>query len=223
MLAWNPSGYGPWNQELAFTTEVPDPAASTPHPVGPSGSLSSLSPTYTWERVADAVLYRLSISSTGNPLTDSWFTPSALNCVSEAAQCAITRNVASNGDAQWKVQAWTAIGYGSWSNTMSVSFGVFPAPQTPNPLSPDGTSGASPTLTWTSSDHVVYYYVRVDDVNGNRVDRWLTPTQVGCANGGTCTFSPSVLLNAGPASWRLLAWNPSGYSSWSNPVTFTVQ
>jgi hypothetical protein len=84
------------------------------------------------------------------------------------------------------------------------------------------TPPAPPTFTWTASDNVVYYYIHVDDVTGNRVARWLTPDQVGCASGGTCTYSPGVVLNRGEAQWRVLAWNPSGYSSWSATLLFAV-
>lgn len=223
MLGWSPAGYGSWNQEVSFLADVADLAVPAPLPVGPSGTLWSLTPTYTWERVSDSVLYRFSISNNGLPFVDSWYTPSALNCVSAAAQCAFTSQVTSNGSAQWKVQAWTINGHGTSSGTTSVTFAVFPAPRTPSPLAPIGTSGTSPTFSWTASDNVVYYYVRADDVTGNRVDRWLTPAQLGCTSGGTCAFSPGVVLNLGSAQWKVLAWNPSGYSQWSNTVSFAVQ
>jgi hypothetical protein len=45
---------------------------------------------------------------------------------------------------------------------------------------------------------------------------------VGCASGGTCSYSPSVALSTGTAEWRVLAWNPTGYSSWSSTLLFTV-
>ena len=93
----------------------------------------------------------------------------------------------------------------------------------PERLAPDGPTGPSPTFTWTASENVTYYYIRVSDVAGTRVDQWLTPIQVGCSSGsGTCTFSPAVVLNAGVARWQVLAWSPSGYSPWSSLLAFTV-
>ena len=84
-------------------------------------------------------------------------------------------------------------------------------------------STGTPTFTWTASENVIYYYIRVNDVAGTRVDQWLTPAEVGCSSGtGTCTFSPAVVLNAGAAEWRVIARNPSGYSPWSSLLVFTV-
>ena len=56
---------------------------------------------------------------------------------------------------------------------------------------------------------------------GLRVDRWLTPAAAGCSLGtGICTFSPGIALNPGLGLWEVIAWNPTGYSSWSAPVFF---
>ena len=63
--------------------------------------------------------------------------------------------------------------------------------------------------------------ITVVDFIGLRVDRWLTPAAAGCSLGtGICTFSPGIALNPGLGLWEVIAWNPTGYSSWSAPVFF---
>jgi len=100
---------------------------------------------------------------------------------------------------------------------------TIPAPPAPGPISPNGLASASPAFTWNASAGATLYYIRADDSTGLRVDRWLTPAQVGCASGtGICTFNPGVTLNSGAGAWHLLAWNPTGYSPWSSTMAFVV-
>ena len=223
VLAWSPAGYGPWSDPITFAIEVADPLATAPQPISPSGTLSSYSATYAWTPVSSAAFYRLAMSVNGGPETDSWLSPASLGCVGAAAPCAIELTTLASGSAAWRVQAWTVNGASNWSTPMMVSFAVFPSPSAPQAISPTGSATASPTFTWTAPDNVVYYYLLVDDATGNRVDQWLTPGQAGCLIGGaTCTFAPAVVLEPGSARWRVLAWNPSGYSPFSSTFAFTV-
>ena len=223
VLAWSPAGYGPWSDVSAFSIEIGDPLATAPQPIAPTGTLWLYTATYTWTPVSGAVLYRLWISRNGGPATQSWYTPAALGCVNLVAPCGVGLTAPSNGTAEWKIQAWTVSGHSDWSASLFVSFTVFPAPLRPTGVAPAGPAGPSPTFTWIASENVIYYYIRVDDVTGRRVDQWLTPAQAGCSSGsGTCTFIPAVALNTGVAQWQVLAWNPSGYSPWSSLLAFTV-
>jgi hypothetical protein len=223
ILAWNPSGYGPWSATRPFLIDTADPQAQAPQPLSPAGTLWSHHPVYSWSRVADAVLYRLSVSMNGQPASEWWFTPANLACVAAGATCSMGLTVAENGAADWRVQAWTASGRGAWSEVLTVQFGVFPAPAAPSGIAPVGPAGFSPALTWTAPANVTYYHLRVDDTTGSRVEQWITPAQAACANGGTCTFTPAVVLTPGEATWKVLAWNPTGYSPWSPALAFTVE
>jgi hypothetical protein len=133
-----------------------------------------------------------------------------------------------DGTAEWQVQVWTANGRGPWSAPTTVSVSTEEPlssgePPAPTLIAPIGSTTASPTYTWNASAGATLYYVGVYDVTGLRVDRWLLPTEVGCAAGsGVCTFSPGVTLNPGAGSWQVIAWNPSGYSPWSPTLAFVV-
>jgi hypothetical protein len=223
VIAWNGMGYGPWSDVIPFVVEIADPAAAIPQPIAPLGTLNTPHATYMWTRVPTAVLYRLAISSAGGQPTHTWHSATALGCAGAGTECGIQTTGLANGAATWQVQAWTAQGYGPWSALVDLLV-VLPAPARPQALSPIGSSSATPTFTWTASQTAAMYYVVVDDATGNRVARWLTPLQAGCGSGtGTCTLSPGVVLLNGLGNWRVIAWNPSGYSPWSPTLAFTVQ
>jgi len=96
-------------------------------------------------------------------------------------------------------------------------------PSAPVLVSPNGAAGGSnPLYRWNAAANTQLYYVRVFDTSGQKVDRWLTPAQVGCAAGGVCTLNAGTTLASGSGSWQVIAWNPSGYSQWSTTMTFTV-
>ncbi len=97
------------------------------------------------------------------------------------------------------------------------------APSTPVLVSPNGTLGtAAPQLRWNASNDSTLYYVRLFDSSGQRIDKWLSPSQAGCATGGVCTLNAGVTLSGGGGSWQVIAWNTSGYSPWSATMFFTV-
>ncbi|HXD16129.1 MAG TPA: YDG domain-containing protein, partial [Vicinamibacterales bacterium] len=222
VLAWNGSGYGPWSDARDLLIEIADALAPVPVTVSPTGTVASTAASYRWTSVAGAINYRLSIRNNGGAPTYLWFTPAAAGCAA-GGECVVTPVITlANGNAEWQVQAWTNNGYGAWSAIVAVTVNIT-APTVPVLISPVGTlSTATPQLRWTASDNATLYYTRVFDSTGQRVDRWLSPAQVGCAAGGVCTFSPGVALASGAGSWQVIAYNPTGYSPWSTTMTFLV-
>ena len=81
---------------------------------------------------------------------------------------------------------------------------------------------ASPPFQWNASANATLYYIRAFDHTGLRVDKWLTPSQVGCVSGGVCTLAAGVTLASGAGSWQVIAYNPTGYSPWSSTQAFVV-
>jgi hypothetical protein len=109
-----------------------------------------------------------------------------------------------------------------WSSLISVTVDI-PAPLAVQLVSPSGATTPSPSYVWNASAGASQYYIRVYDSSGLRVDRWVPPTQVGCAAGtGACTYNAGVILNSGAGYWEVLAWNTTGYSPWSQKLNFTV-
>ena len=222
VLTWNGSGYGPWSDTRDILIEIADPSAPVPLTLSPTGTIASTNVSYRWTPVATAITYRFSIRNNGGAPTYLWFTPAAAGC-STGGDCVVTPQITlTNGTAEWQVQAWTNIGYGAWSSIVALTVNI-PAPSTPVLISPSGTlSNATPQLRWSASDNATVYYARLFDSTGQRIDQWLSPSQVGCATGGVCTFNAGVALASGGGSWQVIAWNPAGYSAWSDTMPFTV-
>lgn len=222
VLTWNASGYGPWSDPRNFSVDIADPLAPVPATIGPTGTINNPNATYSWVRVAGAIGYRLSLNNNGGPAWYWWYTPAGAACDTDD-ECSVTPLAGlANGTANWQVQSWTDAGHSDWSPLISLTVDIAP-PAAPVPTSPNGAAGsATPSFTWDASANATYYYVRIHDATGLRVDRWLTPSQVGCLGGSACTFSPGVTLASGPGTWRVLAWNSGGYSPWSASLAFDV-
>jgi hypothetical protein len=223
VLTWNAAGYGPWTDLKSFAVEVADPLAGTPTTVSPTGNLGIAMATYRWNRVGGATLYRLSVTVNGGAPIYTWHTPAALGCVAVNPCSATPTSFAlSTGTAEWKVQAWTNAGHGGWSGVVPLVVNI-PVPATPVPVSPIGAAAANTAFVWNPAVNATYYYVIASDSTGVRIDRWVTPTQVGCATGvGVCTLPSGLTLNSGAGSWKVIAYNPTGYSTWSTPLAFVI-
>jgi hypothetical protein len=222
VLTWNAAGYGPWSDLRSFAVEVADPLAGTPTTVSPTGNVGIAMATYRWNRVSGAVLYRLSVTVNGDAPIYTWHTPAALGCATVNPCSATPTSFAlSTGTAQWKVQAWTNSGHGAWSGVVPLVVNI-PVPTTPVAVSPTGAAAANTAFVWNSAVNATYYYVIASDSTGVRIDRWVTPAQVGCAGGGVCTMPSGLTLNSGAGSWKVIAYNPTGYSTWSSPLAFVV-
>jgi len=221
-LTWNGSGYGPWSDTRDFLIEIADPAAQTPSAINPTGAIVSTNIAYRWTAVTGALSYRLSIQNNGGAANYWWYTAAAAGCSATAECSAVPPASLLNGTAQWQVQVWTSTGYGAWSPVVALTVNIS-APPAATLLSPNGPAGGtSPLFRWNAAANTSLYYVKAYDSGGLRVDRWLTPSQVGCDAGGVCTLNAGVTLAHGAGTWQVLAWNPTGYSPWSLPMTFIV-
>jgi hypothetical protein len=221
VITWNSSGYGPWSTTANVVLDVADASVPTPVTEAQLGPIATRVPTYSWGSVSSATWYQVSVKDSLNVVREYWYSP-AQAC---ASTCAVTPNVLiAIGQAQWKVRAWRSSGAGAWS--ASVTFQAADsasAPPVPTLVSPSGPAGSkSPLFRWNAADGATLYYVKAADVSGSRVEKWLTPSQVGCASGGVCTLNAGVTLTSGAGSWQVIAWNPTGYSPWSSPMTFIV-
>jgi hypothetical protein len=221
VITWNASGYGPWSTMANVVLEVADASVPTPATVAPFGPIATRVPTYSWSSVSSATWYQISVKDALNVVREYWYTP-AQACVSS---CAATPNVLlSSGQAQWKVRAWRISGAGAWSGSVSfITADAASAPPAPTLVSPSGAAGSkSPSFRWNAASSATLYYVMANDSTGSRVASWLTPSQVGCASGGVCTLNTGVTFTSGAGSWQVIAWNPTGYSPWSLPMTFII-
>ena len=109
----------PSSTPTASATPAPSAtAASLPSAaslVGPSGSVTSSNPTYTWRKVTGATQYLLYVSGPSGVLIQKWYTPAQAAC--GVTTCSVVTGVThAVGRYTWKVQTWSPAGYGPWSS-----------------------------------------------------------------------------------------------------------
>ena len=145
--------------------------------------------------------------------------------LSGSGTCSVNVGVVlAPGPAKWWVQASNAIGSGPWS--VPLDFTAPPPPPGKVTLnSPFGTiNNTEPTYQWNAVTYATSYRLWVKDSTGNnRVDKWYTETEVGCAGGtGVCSIWSDTCLSAGTGKWWIQARNESGDGPWGDGMDFSV-
>lgn len=82
--------------------------------------------------------------------------------------------------------------------------------------------GLTPTYEWAAVANATQYQLWVDDPTGNRVRRWYTAAEAGCASAHTCAVTPAVVLTQGAVNWWVQTGNAFGSGPWSARGTFTA-
>jgi hypothetical protein len=210
-----------YSNEVDGFAEEPPPAAIV---VSPAGTITTTTPTYTWNAVCNSTWYYLWVNdSTGNPI-QQWYTASAAGCGSGTGICSVTPATAlALGSASWWIQTRNGAGTGPWSSALSFTVSL-PPPPAATLVSPSGTiTTATPTYIWNAVPGSTYYYLSVNDSTGSRILQWYTASQAGCGSGtGTCSVAPSTVLAAGAGQWKVQTYNTSGLGPWSVPMSFMV-
>jgi hypothetical protein len=215
----NSYGNGPWSDGMAFS--VLGPGKTTL--ISPSGTIDSQLPTYTWNADSHSTWYLLWVNdSTGNRI-NKWYTAAQAGCSGGTGTCAVTPpTTLTAGSTTWWIQTWSEGCNGLWSDGMGFTVqGTGKATL----ISPSGTiSTTGPTYTWNADSYSTYYLLWVNDSTGNRINKWYTAAQAGCAGGtGICAVTPEPTLAKCSARWWIQTWGPRGYGPWSDGMAFTVQ
>jgi lysophospholipase L1-like esterase len=98
---------------------VKDPAPGVPSPQSPSGTITDVTPTFTWNRESPvrATWYRFQLESTSGTLLDTWVKAADL-CT--ASTCSYEAGVnLSNGDYSFRLRARNPAGLSAWSSDRS--------------------------------------------------------------------------------------------------------
>jgi hypothetical protein len=222
---YNENGYGPWSAGMGFTvTGTVGPGKAVL--VSPIGSISTATPTYSWNAVSSVSWYLLYVQDS----TDfagrvvAWLTAAQAGCAAGTGICSFTPNSAlAMGAARWWIQTRNDLGTGPWSDAMSFSV-QSGAPGKATLVSPTGaTATKTPTYTWNAVVTATWYRLWVNDNSGPKIDVWYTAAQAGCAAGtGNCAVTPGTQLASGAAEWWIQTWNDYGYGPWSDGMSFTV-
>ncbi len=214
---YSPGLYGPWSAAMTFTVMGP-PAATL---VSPSGTVSTATPTYTWNAIAGVTWYYLWVNdSAGNTKITQWYRASEAGCAAGTGTCSVTPSTAlAAGAATWWIQTYSPGLHGPWS--AAVTFTVM-GPPAATLVSPSGTvSTATPTYTWNATANANWYQLWVNDSAGNtRLNHWYRACAV-CKGTGTCSITPGTPL-AGTAKWWVQTYGQGQYGPWSSAATFTA-
>jgi subtilisin len=216
---WGLGGFGPWNDGATFVVIVSPPVDAAVL-IAPSGTIADNTPTYTWNVVYGATLYRLYV---GGPVIIDQIYSAASIC--SGATCAVTPGLNQpNGNYTFWVQGQNSYGGGPWSSGKSFTIYTPPIPPVVQ-IAPNGTIGTNrPTFTWQDELLAYWYHVWAGSTSGATVvDAWYYWSDVCAGVGGTCTaLSPNV-FNPGNYQWWIIPWSPTlGYGIWNGPMLFTV-
>jgi hypothetical protein len=209
------SGYlSSWGPTSSFTVSI---LPAVPTLVGPTDSVVTTTPTYTWNAVSGATSYDLWTPSdkTVN------YTAAAAGCGSGEPTCSVTpATVLPNGDTvSWTVRSSNAVYLSSWGSTFSFTVSILPAvPTLVGPTGSDVTT--TPTYTWNAVSSATSY------------DLW-TPSDktinysaaaAGCSSGEpTCSVTPVTVLTYGDdVTWTVRSKISDGISSWAASSSFSV-
>jgi hypothetical protein len=217
---WDPAG-----KEAAIEALFDDvmlyygpPGAATL--VSPFGEIDDPTPTYIWNAVSGATWYRLWVNdATGNRI-QKWYTASEVGCASGIATCSVTPTTDVGGSCQWWVQTYNSAGFGPWSDPLSFTV---PPPPAATLVSPFGDiNDPTPTYIWNAVSAATWYRLWVNEATVNRIQKWYTASEAGCASGtGTCSVTPTTGVG-GSCRWWVQTYNSAGFGPWSDPLSFTV-
>jgi C1A family cysteine protease len=190
--------------------------------ISPSGTITDTTPTYMWNAVSEVTWYYLWVDdSTGNKI-QQWYRASEAGCPSGTGTCSVTPDIKlAGGPAKWWIQTYYPGREGPWSQRMD--FTVSP-PGAAALVSPSGAIWeAFPTFTWNAVLDSSWYYLKVDDSTGNRIQQWYRASEAGCASGtGTCSVKPTTKLQRGAGKFLVQTYSTGGTGPWSTAMNFTV-
>lgn len=223
---WNNLGYGPWNAGLNFNVTVGAPATPVTT-IAPTGTISTRTPTFSWNASSEATQYRLFLNNSSGTLLNQVITAAAAGCGAGTGPCSYTPGspiLAKEGSYNWWVQTLNTYGDGPWS-TKTVFNLKLPVPGAVTLVSPTGSiSENPPTYTWNATTNATWYYLLVrNNVGTDVVAQWYSATAAGCPYGtGTCSVTSSTALNSlVEHNWWIQSYSTSG-TAWSSPLPFTL-
>jgi hypothetical protein len=192
--------------------------------IGPSGTVSTTTPTYTWSAVPGVTWYYLWVNDgAATPRITQWYRSADAGCAAGTGTCSVTSTTAvTAGAATWWIQTWASGLNGPWSAAMTFTA---TGPPVATLIGPSGTvSTTTPTYTWSAVPGVTWYYLWVNDGAATpRITQWYRSADAGCAAGtGTCSVTSTTAVTAGAATWWIQTWASGLNGPWSAAMTFVA-
>src|SRR5436190_1716314 len=216
--ASNATGTSAWSKGSAFTVPSVFPPAA-PKLLGPAGTVSTTTPTFSWAAAATATSYTLWVDdASAQGKIQQVVSATQAGCAAGTGTCAVTPTVAlATGPGTWWVKATTAAGDGPWSADQTFTIAKPTVPGTATLLGPTGTTTTTPTFSWKAVPGATSYSLWVDDAKTQgKVQQVYAAAQLGCTDGtGTCAVTPGVTLATGAGQFWVKATNALGDGPWS--------
>jgi hypothetical protein len=200
----------PWSTPLDFTVSP----LSAPTPLGPSATVASALPAFSWTAVAGADHYdiwiddlttgQIAVQRNRNVAGTTWTTTTAL----------------TPGDSyRWWVKGIdsTNTAVGPWSRFLDFTVSALKAPIVIGPSGPMTT--AAPTFTWNAVTDADHYEIWVSDLTTGQVSAVRQQNLVGTS------WTPTSPLHPGDGfRWWVRAADATNtnHSAWSGPLDFSV-
>ncbi len=214
---------------VAFKQAV---ASNKPILLSPQGDINTNIPTFTWQAVPGATLYKLWVNEYSSPSVpgkiDRNFTPAQANCTS-GSTCSVSPVVQfASASAEWWITAYFNNGTSQLGDSMK--FTVKASTSKPVQLSPKGTiSTKQPIYRWLPFPGATQYFIWVNqygsktsDAVPGKIQVTVTPSQAKCSASG-CSFQPSTALIPGGAEWWVTAISATGNKTVSDGLYFQIQ
>jgi|GEM_PF-4063406 len=195
--------YGMWSGFMNFTARAP---VAVPAPIGPSGAVNSLMPTFSWGAVGGATGYEAYVYTSAG---------TRVMILSTTGTSIRANTTLTDGQAyKWQVRAKAGTEYGAWS--AFVNFAPTSPLATPVQIGPSGTvTGLKPTFGWGAVAGATGYDVWVYTASGTRV------LVLGAT--GTSVTAPSNLVSGQAYKWQVRAYAGTEPGAWSAQMNFTPQ
>jgi YD repeat-containing protein len=104
-------GYGYDEAGNRFEEALVPPATTL---VSVSGSITTATPTYTWDAVFGATMYCIKVNDSTGTKIEQCYTPAEAGCPNNTGTCSVTPAVELAGGAgQWWIRVYDPAGYGS--------------------------------------------------------------------------------------------------------------
>ncbi len=180
-------------------------------------SLSTLTPTLTWQEVSSATSYDVCVDKGSNESRVYEVAVTGTSCTIPAGV------LESSVTYRWSVIAGTSDGWskkgGIWNWSLSRTFTVqamtLSAPRLLTPLGDSILDSTSIVLTWES----------VASADSYRIQILRDGTEVHAASGlsSTAYTVPSGVLSSGSYSWQVATHGSGGWSGWSDAFFFEAR
>jgi hypothetical protein len=220
--AQNSGGTSGWSMGASFNVGGGSPPAGVATLLAPIGTAGSATPSYEWTPVAGATEYLLWVNDAGGKRVQRVYTADEASCGDGTCEATPDTELLA-GVVTWWIRAHNENGSGLWSEGASFAFcGTEALASAPVLISPNGAVSTQPTYEWSAVTGATDYALWVDDASGPAaIEQLFNARASGCADGGTCSATPTTPVAAGGCRFWVRAHNSMGAGPWSHVMAFT--